>query len=109
MRHLAVGALACSVEPALANGPRRQQFGAEKLSPVLVQLLAVVLVLENRPSPPCFSGASTAWPSNARALKTPIMFVVGLLIVMVAQYNPMDQILSAVAGAAPATARAAPR
>ncbi len=97
---LAVGALACSVEPALANGPPvGNSSGLEKLSPVLVQLLAVVLVLESALAA-LFQWRVYRMAFNARALKTPIMFVVGLLIVMVAQYNPMDQILSAVAGAA---------
>ncbi len=64
-----------------------------------MQLLAVVLVLEPALAA-LFQWRVYRMAFNARALKTPIMFVVGLLIVMVAQYNPMDQILSAVAGAA---------
>lgn len=97
---LGVGALALLVNPALADSQApRSPSDWDKLSGVLLQLLAVVLVVESALAA-LFQWRVYRMAFNARALKTPIMFAVGLLIVLLAGYDPMDQVLRAVTGTA---------
>jgi hypothetical protein len=97
---LGIGALALLVNPALADGQApKSPSDWDKLSGVLLQLLAVVLVVESALAA-LFQWRVYRMAFNARALKTPIMFTVGLLIVLLAGYDPMDQVLRAVTGTA---------
>ncbi|MFC0220159.1 hypothetical protein ACFFJ7_17355 [Pseudochelatococcus lubricantis] len=64
------------------------------LSGTLLQLLAVVIVMESALAA-LFNWRVFRVAFNARALKTPIMFGVGLMLVLVTTYDPMRVIIAA--------------
>ena len=98
---LGICALSLVVQPAFAapNAAGKPLSIWDNLSGVLLQLLAVVLVVELALAA-LFQWRLYQMALNARALKTPVMFVVGLLIVLLAKYDPMNDILKLEVGAA---------
>lgn len=64
------------------------------LSGTLLQLLAVVIVVESALAA-LFNWRVFQIAFNARALKTPIMFGVGLVLVLATTYDPMGEIIAA--------------
>ncbi len=63
-------------------------------SGALLQLLAVVIVIESALAA-LFNWRVFRMAFNARALKTPVMFATGLLLVLATPYDPMRAILAA--------------
>jgi hypothetical protein len=78
--------------PAQPSGSREGTWNT--LSGTLLQLLAVVIVVESALAA-LFNWRVFRIAFNARALKTPIMFGVGLLLVLVTTYDPMKAIITA--------------
>ena len=96
-----IGLSAVLSDQAIANDlPQPPPSDWDRLSGVLLQLLAVVLVVESALAA-LFQWRVYRMAFNARAMKTPIMFFIGLLIVLSAGYDPMDLILRTVMATAP--------
>jgi len=81
-----------AVPPAQPGGSGEGTWNA--LSGTLLQLLAVVIVVESALAA-LFNWRVFRIAFNARALKTPVMFGVGLLLVLVTTYDPMRTIIAA--------------
>lgn len=78
--------------PARPSGSGHDTW--DVLSGTLLQLLAVVIVVESALAA-LFNWRVFRIAFNARALKTPIMFCVGLMLVIVTTYDPMREIIAA--------------
>jgi hypothetical protein len=81
-----------AAQPAQSGGSGQATWNT--LSGTLLQLLAVVIVVESALAA-LFNWRVFRIAFNARALKTPVMFSIGLMLVLVTTYDPMRAIIAA--------------
>jgi hypothetical protein len=85
---------------AFAQGAGGADSVTDRIGGILLQLLVILIVVEAALSA-LFQWRVYRIVFNSRSMKTPIMFALGLAIVLSTGYDPMELIFQAVGGVAP--------